>query len=40
VFIADLGEGSYAKRYRMVMDKNVTEHPAGEHGEHSEGAHE
>jgi cytochrome c oxidase subunit IV len=40
VFIADLGEGTYAKKYRMVMDKNVTEHKASEHGEHSEGAHE
>jgi cytochrome c oxidase subunit IV len=40
VFIADLGEGTYAKKYRMVMDKNVTEHQDAEHGEHSEGAHE
>ncbi len=42
VFIADLGEGTYAKKYRMVMDKNVTEHAndaAHEHAE-TEAAHE
>lgn len=38
VFIADLGEGTYAKKYRMVMDKNITEKP--QHSEHAEAAHE
>ncbi len=38
VFIADLGEGTYAKKYRMVMDKNITDKP--EHSEHAEAAHE
>ncbi len=41
VFIADLGEGTYAKKYRMVRDKNETEHAKdAEHAEHSEAAHE
>lgn len=38
VFIADLGEGTYAKKYRMVMDKNITEKP--QHSESAEAAHE
>ncbi|HRH03371.1 MAG TPA: cytochrome C oxidase subunit IV family protein [Bacteroidia bacterium] len=38
VFIADLGEGTYAKKYRMVMDKNITDKP--QHSEHAEAAHE
>ena len=41
VFIADLGEGPYAKKYRMVMDKNVTEHANdADPAEHGEAAHE
>ena len=35
VFIADLGEGTYAKRYRTVMDKNVTDPKVPAHGEHA-----
>ena len=38
VFIDDLGEGSYSKRYRAVMDPNVTEHH--QDAEHGEPAHE
>jgi cytochrome c oxidase subunit 4 len=36
VFIADLGEGTYSKRFRYVMDKNVTNPPAAAHDAHGE----
>lgn len=38
VFIADLGEGPYARKHREAMDKNITEH--AQNAEHGAPAHE